>query len=44
MCRFTCCLVFLVLWLANCYGRADFAGNHAAQLNWLSLSERIRWQ
>jgi hypothetical protein len=32
------------VWLANCYGRADFAGNHAAQLNWLSLSERIRWQ
>jgi hypothetical protein len=24
------------LWLANCYGRADFAG--AAQVNWLSLS------
>jgi hypothetical protein len=30
--------------LANCYGRADFAGNRAAQVNWLSLSERIRWQ
>jgi hypothetical protein len=32
------------LWLANCYGRADFTGNRAAQVNWLSLSERIRWQ
>ena len=30
-----------MLWLANCYGRADFTG--AAQVNWLSLSERIRW-
>ena len=30
--------------LANCYGRADFTGNRAAQVNWLSLSERIRWQ
>jgi hypothetical protein len=30
------------LWLANCYGRADFTG--AAQVNCLSLSERIRWQ
>jgi hypothetical protein len=30
------------LWLANCYGRADFTG--AAQVNWPSLSERIRWQ
>jgi hypothetical protein len=28
----------------DCYGRADFAGNRAAQVNWLSLSERIRWQ
>jgi hypothetical protein len=28
--------------MANCYGRADFTG--AAQVNWLSLSERIRWQ
>jgi len=28
------------LWLANCYGRANFTG--AAQVNWLSLSERIR--
>ena len=34
----------LNLWLANCYGRADFTGNRAAQVNWLSLSERIRWQ
>jgi hypothetical protein len=32
------------VWLANCYGRADFTGNRAAQVNWLSLSERIRWQ
>jgi integral membrane sensor domain MASE1 len=32
------------LWLANCYGRADFTGNRAAQVNWLSLWERIRWQ
>jgi hypothetical protein len=47
-----CLLVFFVvqachqtsLWLANCYGRADFPGNRAAQVNWLSLSERIRWQ
>jgi cytokinin dehydrogenase len=31
------------LWLANCYGRGDFTGNRAAQVNWLSLSERIRW-
>jgi hypothetical protein len=30
--------------LANCYGRADFTGNRTAQVNWLSLSERIRWQ
>jgi len=30
------------LWLANCYGRADFTGNRAAQVNWLSLSERTR--
>jgi cytoskeletal protein CcmA (bactofilin family) len=28
----------------NCYGRADFTGDRAAQMNWLSLSERIRWQ
>jgi predicted nuclease of predicted toxin-antitoxin system len=33
-----------MLWLANCYGRADFTGNRAAQVNWLSLSEPIRWQ
>jgi len=33
----------LSLWLANCYGRGDFTGNRAAQVNWLSLSERIRW-
>ena len=32
------------LWLANCYGKADFTGNRAAQVNWPSLSERIRWQ
>ena len=32
------------LWLANCYGRADLTGNRAAQVNWLSLSERIRRQ
>jgi hypothetical protein len=32
------------LWLANCYGRADFTGNRASQVNWLSLSERNRWQ
>ena len=25
------------MWLANCYGRADFTGNRAAQVNWLSL-------
>jgi hypothetical protein len=31
-------------WLANCYVRADFTGNRGAQVNWLSLSERIRWQ
>jgi hypothetical protein len=31
------------VWLANCYGRGDFTGNRAAQVNWLSLSERIRW-
>jgi hypothetical protein len=30
--------------LPNCYGRADFTGNRTAQVNWLSLSERIRWQ
>jgi hypothetical protein len=29
------------VWLANCYGRADFTGNRAAQVNWLSLSERV---
>jgi hypothetical protein len=34
----------ICLWLANCYGRADFTGNRAAQVNWLSLLERIRWQ
>ena len=32
------------LWLANCYGRADFTGNSAAQVNWVSLSQRIRRQ
>jgi hypothetical protein len=30
------------VWLANCYGRADFTGNRAAQVNWRWLSERIR--
>ena len=35
---------YLGVWLANCYGRADFSGNRVAQVNWLSLSERIRWQ
>ena len=33
-----------IRWLANCYGRADLTGNRAAQVNWLSLSERIRRQ
>ena len=33
-----------IVWLANCYGRADFTGNRAAQVNWLSLSERIPWR
>jgi uncharacterized membrane protein len=37
-------LALLNLWLANCCGRADFTGNRAVQVNWLSLSERIRWQ
>jgi len=30
--------------LANCYRRADSTGNRAAQVNWLSLSERVRSQ
>ena len=24
-----------ILWLANCYVRADFTGNRGAQVNWL---------
>jgi len=41
--RARCFSCRLRLWLANCYGRGDFTGNRAAQVNWLSLSERIRW-
>jgi hypothetical protein len=33
--------LFGCVWLANCHGRADFTGNRAAQVNWLSLSERV---
>jgi hypothetical protein len=34
-----CFICAKILWLANCYGEPIFTG--AAQVNWLSLSERI---